>query len=86
MTCLACFSLESTVLKGCTTIWVTLFGRWPEDPSEDTNVAAWKGGDRVEERKRNQKLHKTAERQGRREEAVPETLQVLALLSSASLA
>lgn len=32
----ACFSLENTVLKGCTMIWVTLFGRWPEDPLEDT--------------------------------------------------
>lgn len=82
----ACLSPESSVLKGCTMIWVTLFGHWPEDPSEHTTVAAWKGEDRVEERKRNQKLHNTAERQGKREEAVPETFQVPALLPSASLA
>lgn len=54
-------------------IWITLFKRWPEDPSEDTNVSAWKGENRVEERKRNQKLHKTAERQVKQKEAVPET-------------
>lgn len=38
----ACFfSLESTVLKGCTVVWVVLFGDWPEEPSEDTDMAVW---------------------------------------------
>lgn len=68
-------------------VWITLFGHWHKKPSGGHNRGSVVVGCRVEERKKNEEPHKTAEGDGKRDEAAPDTqFQSLALLSYSSLA